>query len=187
MSAAKRYADQPITPGRVKALYVTANNLIKSTGLYSDIEDWKQEFLYACYQVESTKQLTIAQADDALNRMKELLGDNKIRITYAQKRKIEALQLLLEWSQQALWDLFERQAKGRRSIDMLTRTEANKVIIGMQRIFSGGDTKLYDTLNRASARYLHSAAGQEELKLHQKRVRALKSLTNTQKKESNHV
>lgn len=170
------YKNQPITTGRIKTLHVCANNVIKATGVWNNMEELKQDWLYPTYKVTSTKELTIAQADEAIQALRDMIGDNKARITYPQSQKIYALQALLAMPKEHLWNFMLRQLGGRRSVSMLTKQEASKVIVGLQRIFCAGDQKLYNKLNQASARYLRSTAGKEELQLMRKKTKALKSI-----------
>lgn len=170
------FKDQPITPGRIKTLFTLGNKIINGIGLYFDIDQFKEEFLYANYGVSSTKQLTVAQADDAIKRMQDVLGDDKNRISFGQKQKIEALQALLGMNQKSLWTFIRKQTGFNRSVTMLDKRQACMVIVGLQRIYAESNNELYQRLNRAGARYLRSAEGKAELQLLRKRALTVKSM-----------
>lgn len=160
----------------MKTLYALGNKIINGIGLYSDIDQFKEEFIYANYGVSSTKDLSIGMADDAIKRMQDVLGDKKNRISFGQQKKIEALQQLLAMSDKSLWTFIHKQTGFNRSVKMLESDQASKVIVGLQRIYSAGNGELYHKLNQASARYLRSAEGKAELQLLRKRALAVKSM-----------
>ena len=157
------YKQRPITTGRIKAIHVTGNRVINAHGIWADLDAMKEEWLDPEYAVTSTKDLTIAQADHAIEHLQGMLGDGAVRITKPQEYKLKALRELLGWPQQRLWNFIKRQTNQRKSERMLLRDEATSIIIGLQNIYAEGNEKLYDKLNRASSSYILSDEGRSEL------------------------
>jgi len=69
------------------------------------------------------------------------------RITPAQADRIDILQELLGWSDKGLLSFIQRQTSKNQAVDWLTGVQAGKVIVGMQRVLSGGDQALYKAIN----------------------------------------
>lgn len=157
------YKERTITPGRIQALHVTASNVIKATGLFSDIDSLKNEWLYPKYEVGSTKDLTIGEADEAIAQLQAMLRDGEKRISLGQERKIEALRQLLGWSKKGLWGFIKRQTGYSKSVRMLTGNEPSTIIVGLQRIYADGNKELYNLINTSASSYLFSERGKERL------------------------
>jgi hypothetical protein len=162
-SANTPYKQRPITSGRIKAIHVTGSRVISAHGIWSDLKEMKSDWLYPEYGISSTKDLTIAQADHAIEHLQGMLGDGAVRITKPQEYKLKALRELLGWPQQRLWNFIKRQTNQRKSERMLLRDEATSIIIGLQHIYAEGNDELYDKLNRASSGYILSDEGRAEL------------------------
>ena len=160
------YPVRKITPGRIKTLFACASNVIKATGQWDDIEQFKTDWLYIEFNVRSTKALTVKQADAAIATMQRMLGDGTERASFGQQEKIKALAELLGMSTESKYQFMQRQVGYKKSERMCTPKEASKIIVGLQRIFSNGNTDLYNKLNQASARYLRSKKGKAIRKLY---------------------
>jgi len=147
----------------MQTLFATANNVIKTTGQWDSIDQFKTEWLYIEFNVTSTKKLTEKQADEAIRTLQRMLGDGHERASFGQKQKIAALAELLEMDRESVFRFIHKQVGFKKSEHMLTPQEASKVIVGLQRIYSKGIYDVYQKLNKASARYLRSQEGKAEL------------------------
>lgn len=152
-----------ITPGRMKTLFTTANAVIKAFGTWKDTDEFKTEWLYPEFDVSSTKDLSVKQADAAIGSLQRMLGDGVERASFPQQEKIKALAELLGMSTTRKYEFIERQVGYKKSERMCTPKEAGKIIVGLQKIFAQGDSELYQTLNKVSARYIRSQKGKEAL------------------------
>lgn len=150
-----------INKGQIKALRTIASKIFPGDEEY-------RAWLYQRYEVESTKDISFHQANDALDALnKELNPNRKPQKRYygsgrkaanrrtnnhlhkSQAEKIGALEKLLSWDNDKtrLLGFITRQTGHNKAVQMLTPGEATKVIVGMQRIAANGDKGIYKMLN----------------------------------------
>lgn len=108
------------------------------------------------YAVSSSKELSTGQAGHLITALSASLGGYRVRqnapfkkyygtgkrgvvrhITQLQADRIDLLSEFLEWSKVSVLTFILRQTKKVKAVQMLTNTEASKVIVGMQRVFAG--------------------------------------------------
>jgi hypothetical protein len=117
-----------------------------------------RNFLVDNFDVESTKQLSVSEADECIKLLKgEETPERKYFgagnkgsqrfLTQKQADRIEALETLLEWDTDQTRGLIERNTKAKKSVDMLFGYEASQLIIAMQKILAEGDEEVYKELN----------------------------------------
>jgi len=143
-----------ITKSQVRALRTAASKVFPNDELY---HDW----LMNNFKVESTLELSNTQARRAIDLLAKETGFKSKRnyygsgikgqkagpLTENQAKKIGALERLLGWERKQTLGFIRRQTGKLCDVQMLRNYEAQKVIVGMQRIAAGGDQKIYKQLN----------------------------------------
>lgn len=123
-------------------------------------DDQYRQFLDDNYGVESSTELTLEEARDCIDVLKCLMDGRPVPerrgrgiwISDDQRDKIMALFDLCGYtSAPGIYKFLNRQTGKNKGIHMLTRYEATKVILGLQRIYAGKDKALFDQVNRSSA------------------------------------
>jgi len=142
-----------INKKQVKKIRTVASKVFADDGEY-------HEWLKSNYGIKSTLDLGFYEAIEAINLLE---GDtsfvarqrkndpNKWRISKSQALRISVLEDLLGWANEParLLKFIDRQVKHPgKNITDLSKQEARKVIIGMQRILSRGSQDVYDWINK---------------------------------------
>lgn len=139
---------------QIKALRTAASKVFASDDDYRD-------FLASNFDgITSTKDLSQDEASKAIDILCKMTGfrhpvkssGEKGRpaghLTEKQLRKIYALQEFGGWSRHSLTGFIKRQTGKFCPVEMLLNHEAQKVIIGMQRVISKGDSDEFKRLNK---------------------------------------
>lgn len=123
-------------------------------------EDHYRAFLSDNYGVDSPTLMSKSEAADCIDVLRALEQGKPVKprsrrgiwLTKWQRDKIVSLLDLLGWiDERQAYGFIKKQTGRNKSIDMLTRGEATKVIVGLQRVYSRGDRELYKVLNEADA------------------------------------
>lgn len=130
-------------------------------------EEQYRAFLQGRYGVSSPVDMRSYEASDCIDILKHMeqgkplppRDRSKIWATIPQVNKIRALAAMEEISDESLLAFIKRQTGRNKSIWMLSRSEAGKVIIGLQKVFSEGDKQMYALLNEADAGSLCKKVG----------------------------
>lgn len=157
------YRQRKITPGRIKKIHALARTVVANTSAWDDLASWKQGWLYPQFGITSTTQLSIAQADEVIQTLMKLTGEQTSKSSYGQTQKVIALRILLGWDRPRLFAFIHRQLGCNKSEYMLTKQEATELIIALQRIAAGGNKEAYNFINSASLQFLSSPEGKATL------------------------
>lgn len=130
-------------------------------------EEQYRSFLQGRYGVNSPTEMRSYEASDCIDILKHMeqgkplppRDRSRIWATIPQVNKIRALAAMEEISDEALQSFIKRQTGRNKGIWMLSRSEAGKVIIGLQKVFSGDDKEMYALLNEAEAGSLCKKVG----------------------------
>nr|BDD47007.1 hypothetical protein 2 [Balneolaceae bacterium] len=135
-----------ISKRTVKRLRTVESKLTKKAAYFD-----YYAFIGRNYGVDSTLDLTEAQAEEAISILDEELSKLKKKgydrkrpgmITPAQKEYAEGLFAELGWDRGPRWTGFiEKQTGKKASLDMLTNREASKVITGLEKLRVDGRQK----------------------------------------------
>lgn len=157
------YRQRKVTPGRIKKIHALARNVVVNTAAWDDVATWKEEWLYPQFGITSTKQLSIAQADEVIQMLLKLSGEAVEKSSFGQTQKVIALRKLLGWDRRRLFAFIHRQFGFNKSEYMLTKQEATELIIALQRIAAGSHKEAYNFINTASPQFLSSPEGKATL------------------------
>ncbi len=135
--------------------------------MWGDDREPYENLLSNFYGAGSCKELSYAEANDMIDRLKAVqrgepmppLRRGKIWANMGQVRKIEALSDLLDWDEESENKFIKRQIRRNSTRWMLTMQAATKVIIGQQKILANGNQKIYNWLNRATPEMIRSTEG----------------------------
>lgn len=130
-------------------------------------EDGYRLFLMDRYAVDSPTKMTRAECNDCIDVLKNIEQGKPIPprnrsglwASIDQVNKLRALQAMYGWDEAQLHGFIQRQTSKLKSIWMLTKGEATKTIIGLQKIIAKGNQENYNNLNAAHGRWLVKAAG----------------------------
>jgi hypothetical protein len=166
------------TPGQLKAIH-TASRRIFNTD--DDYRSW----LFDNYGVFSASNLKMGEASQAIGLLQKITG-YKSKFTYTPKRpgritvyqinRIVSLTILLDWHKQTfrIDGFIKRQTGKSTTVKMLTSHEAQKIIIGLQRIIANGSDDIYRYLNTVTFADPETPAGQALLKAVNMRLKNVK-------------
>lgn len=128
--------------------------------VFNQDEDAYRNFLESRYGVRSCTQMSKAECSDCIDMLKHIESGRPVPArnrdglwaSDAQRAKMRALFKLMGWVQEhQVLGFIERQTRRKKSFEMLTKGDASKVIVGLQRIIADGDSTMYKFLNSADA------------------------------------
>lgn len=155
----------------------TAIHTLKSKLGLSDEQYYN--ILHDNFKVVSSNDLDFSQAGELITYLSNILNKGKIKpitskyygkgarenqktdngnqnLTQLQAERIEILQKTMGWEQGKLFEFIETQIHLKKGVQMLTKLEANNVIIGIERIFSWKKRKEYKDINKLTNAELRS-------------------------------
>jgi hypothetical protein len=132
-----------------------------------------EQMLAKFYGAGSSSELSYREKLDFIDRLKAVAnGDpqppmDRKNGPWANKwaiKKIDALTDVLGWeTDQRLNGFIKRQTNKNKTKWMITKREATKVIIGLQKMVAGGNRTLYNWLNTANAELINSSWGRQHI------------------------
>lgn len=156
--------ERRISKAQIKAVKTLANQV------YHTNEDYKEAL--DSYGVDTCVNLSSSQASQFISKMSQSINQKeKVKKTYfgagsrglqrhltpEQAERIGILEELLGWNNIRTVNFIKRQTGKNKAVNMLANYEAVKVIVGMQRIASGGDKELYAKINKMNNAQLNEA------------------------------
>ena len=163
------------TKGQRKAIHAAAAITFGS-------DDDYREWLHNNFGVHSCTNLSFSEAHQAIQILAAFTGHKSdykhqprqgSRVSGAQITKIKALEILLDWKENParLDGCINRQTGKTAALEMLNKSEAKKIIIGMQRIASGKSKEVYKALNTTIFPDPGTPAGLAVIRILKKRIR----------------
>jgi hypothetical protein len=158
------------TKGQLKVIHIYRRKVF---GDDSEYRYWLNEN----FGVNSTKDLNKRDASECIQllsgsgthsrRKSKYHGSGIVgyqrNLTQPQADRIEALEIMLGWTGMNTTQFIKKQIGALKDVSWLMNHEAVKVIVGMQRILSGGDEGEYKRINSMTNHQLFSAEQTKEL------------------------
>lgn len=141
--------------------------------IWGENREHYEKMLHDFYGAASSTELSYREKLDFIDRLKAIKNGEKLPSIDRRNgpwanewaiSKISALCLVLGWEkEERLNGWIKRQTGKQKTKRMLTKGEATKVIIGLQKMIAGNNKKLYNWLNSANAELIASDRGREKI------------------------
>lgn len=141
--------------------------------IWGENREHYEKMLHDFYGASSSTELSYREKLDFIDRLKAVNNGKKMPAIDRQNGpwanewaidKIDALCSVLGWDdEQRLNGWIKRQTGKKKTKRMLTKHEATKVIIGLQKLAAVGNRTLYNWLNGANAEEIASDQGRKKI------------------------
>jgi len=148
-----------ITPGQIKAIKTLVGKLA--------LTEAEEDAMLSSYGVDSCTKLVRSDASSLINELikkfeshlkhrtpsRNNAGHARDQQRYVTDLQIERTNMLVElngWSAEGLTKFINRQTGKLKAIQMLTKWEASKLIIGLTRVYAGENHYIYNIINNMS-------------------------------------